>query len=154
MRSPNCTSACWMCRGFLSSWRYSVICGSERWRPNQVFHQKRNGISTISQPVAKNRIFCVRDMPRLGLGSSPAQPGVSVIELAFSSGIVFHVSEQLLELTVEWLGDNLIDVERLAEDRLGIQQAELGISAIKTGVAIVAHYKVFACRNGHRAKTI
>ncbi|SPF48236.1 hypothetical protein SBA1_820038 [Candidatus Sulfotelmatobacter kueseliae] len=27
-----------------------------------MFHQNRNGMSTISQPVAKKRIFCVRDM--------------------------------------------------------------------------------------------
>jgi hypothetical protein len=70
MRSLICTRACWMCRGFLSSWRYSVNCWSERCRPNQVFHQNRNGMRTISQPVAKKRIFCVRDIKRLGLGTT------------------------------------------------------------------------------------
>src|ERR1051325_2917359 len=59
-----------MWRGFLSSCRYSVICGWYRWRPNQVFHQNRNGISTISQPVTKNSSFCVGEMLRLGLGTS------------------------------------------------------------------------------------
>src|SRR5580658_4867987 len=58
-----------MCRGFLASCRYSVSCWSERCRPNHVFHQNRNGIRTINQPVAKKRIFWVRDMERLGLGS-------------------------------------------------------------------------------------
>ena len=56
----------------LVSCRYSVICWSERCRPNQVFHQNRNGMRTISQPVTKKRIFWVRDMPRLGFGSSTA----------------------------------------------------------------------------------
>ncbi len=74
MRSLICTSACWMCRGFLSSWRYSVSCWSERWRPNQVFHQNRNGMRTMSQPVAKNRIFWVRDIERLGLVCGAAPP--------------------------------------------------------------------------------
>src|SRR5712692_661130 len=54
MRSPSCTRACWMCRGCFSSLRYSVICLSESWRPNQVFHQNRNGMSTINQAVIKN----------------------------------------------------------------------------------------------------
>ena len=48
MRSPICTRACWMWRGCFSSCRYSVSCLSESWRPNQVFHQNRNGIRTIS----------------------------------------------------------------------------------------------------------
>src|ERR1700685_4473911 len=74
MRSPNCTSACWMWRGFLSSWRYSVICCSERCRPNHVFHQNRNGMRTMSHPVAKKRIFWVRDVERLGLDSGVAEP--------------------------------------------------------------------------------
>src|SRR5579872_812484 len=68
-----------MWRGFLSSCRYSVICWSERWRPNQVFHQNRNGISTISQPVTKNRSFCVGEMLRLGFGTS-----WSGVEMEFS----------------------------------------------------------------------
>src|SRR5579864_6660237 len=54
MRCPSCTSACWMWRGCLSSFKYSVSCLSESWRPNQVFHQNRNGMSTISQAVTKN----------------------------------------------------------------------------------------------------
>src|SRR5580692_10104463 len=66
-----------MCRGFLSSWRYSVICRSERCLPNQVFHHNRKGMRTISQPVAKKRIFWVRDIERLGLGETA---GSSVTE--------------------------------------------------------------------------
>ena len=38
-----------------------------------MFHQKRNGMSTISQPVAKNKIFWVRDTPRLDFGSGMAE---------------------------------------------------------------------------------
>ena len=74
MRSPSCTSACWMCRGFLSSWRYSVSCWSFRWRPNQVFHQKRKGMRTMSHPVAKKRSFWVRDMLRLAGASATMLP--------------------------------------------------------------------------------
>ena len=48
-------------------------CWSERWRPNHVFHQNRNGMRTISQPVAKNRIFWVRDILRLGLASGSVE---------------------------------------------------------------------------------
>src|ERR1700676_2349958 len=54
-RSPNCTRACWMWRGCLSSFRYSTICWSESWRPNQVFHQNKKGMRTISQAVKKKR---------------------------------------------------------------------------------------------------
>src|ERR1700730_5798528 len=42
-----------MWRGRLSSFRYSTICLSESWRPNQVFHQNKKGMSTISQAVRK-----------------------------------------------------------------------------------------------------
>src|SRR6266478_2737192 len=42
-----------MWRGCLSSFRYSVICLSESWRPNQVLHQNRKGMSTISQATRK-----------------------------------------------------------------------------------------------------
>src|SRR5207302_4865918 len=66
-RSPICTSACWMWRGFLSSRRYSLSCLSESWRPNQVFHQNTNGINTISHAVRKNRRRLRVDMRRCGL---------------------------------------------------------------------------------------
>src|SRR5215469_6269853 len=56
-----------MWRGFLLSWRYSMSCWSDRCRPNHVFHQKRKGIKTMSHPVTKKRIFCVREIERLGL---------------------------------------------------------------------------------------
>src|SRR5579862_2227538 len=79
MRSPSWTRACWMWRGFFSSCRYSVSCWSERWRPNQVFHQNRNGMSTMSHPVVKKRIFWVRDMLRLGLVADGAVCGVSLM---------------------------------------------------------------------------
>src|SRR5208283_1315747 len=42
-----------MCRGCFSSCKYSATCLSESWRPNQVFHQNRNGMSTISHAVRK-----------------------------------------------------------------------------------------------------
>src|ERR1700726_1984098 len=70
MRSPSCTSACWMWRGCLSSLRYSVIFVSERWRPNQGLHQKRKGMSTISQATRKKRNRLRVDM-RWG-GGGPA----------------------------------------------------------------------------------
>ena len=43
-----------MWRGCFSSCRYSANCLSESCRPNQVFHQNRNGMRTISHPVTKN----------------------------------------------------------------------------------------------------
>src|SRR5690348_4339986 len=43
-----------MWRGFLSSCKYSLSCLSDNWRPNQVFHQNRKGISTINHAVKKN----------------------------------------------------------------------------------------------------
>src|SRR5580704_5953694 len=55
-----------MWRGFFVSCKYSVSCWSESLRPNQVFHQNRNGIRQISQAVTKKRSFWVRDMPGLG----------------------------------------------------------------------------------------
>src|ERR1039458_10278145 len=68
-----------MWRGFLSSCRYSVNRWSDRWRPNHVFHQNRKGIRTISHPVAKKRIFWVRDIERLGLCSCTTEPsGVGI----------------------------------------------------------------------------
>src|SRR5215831_3098613 len=51
-----------MCLGCCSSLRYSAIFLSESARPNQVFHQKRNGISTMSQAVRKNNRRCLVDM--------------------------------------------------------------------------------------------
>src|SRR5262249_38645045 len=44
-----------MWRGCFSSFKYSPICLPESGRPNQVLHQNRNGISTISQATRKNR---------------------------------------------------------------------------------------------------
>ena len=38
-------------------------CWSESLRPNQVFHQKRNGIRQINHAVRKKESFWVRDMP-------------------------------------------------------------------------------------------
>jgi hypothetical protein len=38
-----------------------------------VLHQNKNGIRTISQPVAKKRIFCVRDMERFGFRGTAAE---------------------------------------------------------------------------------
>ena len=43
-------------------------CLSESCRPNQVFHQNRNGIRTISQPVAKNSSRLRVDMRGLAGG--------------------------------------------------------------------------------------
>src|SRR5215470_17139354 len=60
--------ACWMWRGCASSRRYSVTSLSERWRPNQVFHQNRNGIRTMSHPVTRNRMRLRVDMLARGLG--------------------------------------------------------------------------------------
>src|SRR5262252_214370 len=51
-----------MCRGCCSSLRYSAIFWSESARPNQVFHQERNGISTMSHAVRKNNRRCLVDM--------------------------------------------------------------------------------------------
>ena len=68
-----------MWRGFLSSCKYSFNCWSDRCRPNQVFHQNRNGMRTMSHPVVKKSIFWVRDMLRLGFGVvEPSGVGVGV----------------------------------------------------------------------------
>src|SRR5258708_34717643 len=69
-----------MWRGFFVSCRYSVNCWSVSLRPNQVFHQNRNGIRQISQAVRKKRSFWARDMPGLGVWASPA--GGAAIGLA------------------------------------------------------------------------
>src|SRR5206468_6997931 len=58
-----------MCRGCLSSLKYSLICVSERWRPNQVFHQNKKGISTISQATRKKRKRFRTDMWRREVAS-------------------------------------------------------------------------------------
>src|SRR5215470_3204799 len=52
-----------MCLGLASSRKYSVTCLSERCRPNQVFHQKRKGMSTRSHPVTKKSTRWRVDMP-------------------------------------------------------------------------------------------
>src|SRR5208337_4439864 len=57
-----------MCRGCLSSCRYSASCLSESWRPNQVFHQNRNGIRTISHAVRKKSSRLPVDMRGRRLG--------------------------------------------------------------------------------------
>jgi hypothetical protein len=50
-----------------------------------VFHQNRKGMRTISHPAAKNRIFCVRDMPRLGFGSGTGEPFVRICGSGFGA---------------------------------------------------------------------
>src|SRR6185369_4204149 len=55
-----------MCLGCLSSFRYSSIFWDESWRPNQVLHQKRNGINTINQAVRKNSSRLRVDIRRRG----------------------------------------------------------------------------------------
>jgi len=57
-----------MCRGCSSSCRYSASCLSESWRPNQMFHQNRNGIRTISHAVMKKSSRLPVDMRGRGLG--------------------------------------------------------------------------------------
>src|SRR5580658_1959876 len=69
-----------MWRGFFVSCRYSVNCASESLRPNQVFHQNRNGIRQINQAVTKKRSFWVRDMPGFLGGTSIV--GVTGVEFA------------------------------------------------------------------------
>src|SRR5208282_5939682 len=84
MRSPTCTSACWMCRGFFVSCKYSANCWSESLRPNQVFHQKRNGIRQISHATRKKRSFWVRDMPGF-LVSDALVTGVGLADIRKTS---------------------------------------------------------------------
>ena len=107
MRSPNCTSACWMWRGCLSSLRYSRIFVSERWRPNQVLHQNRNGMSTISQATRKKSRRLRVDMrwrPGRGGESSTAADRFAVSEvsvrvamfvLSMGSWILFRLRHRL-----------------------------------------------------------
>src|SRR5450432_3426616 len=57
---------------------YSPSCLSESCRPNQVFHQNRNGMSTISQPVAKNNRRLRVDMRGLAGGGDEAGSSVTV----------------------------------------------------------------------------
>src|SRR5215472_2348218 len=73
-------SACWMWRGCASSCRYSVTSLSERWRPNHVFHQNRNGIRTISQPVTRKRIRLRVDMLARGF----AECSLEVVSAGFT----------------------------------------------------------------------
>src|SRR3989442_1445963 len=64
-----------MWRGFLSSCKYSLSCRSDNWRPNQVFHQNRNGIRTISHPMKKNKKRLRVDMRGLAAGVADSVPG-------------------------------------------------------------------------------
>src|SRR5215467_13522743 len=88
MRSPSCTSACCMWRGFFSSCRYSLSSVFESLRPNHVFHQNRNGISTISHAVTKKRMRWPLDMRRLAgwvaeiVASVMSEIAVSTLHLA------------------------------------------------------------------------
>src|SRR5580698_3099216 len=68
-----------MWRGCFSSCRYSTICLSESCRPNQVFHQNRNGMRTISHPVAKNNNRLRVDMRGRDLGGTVSLPGTDRI---------------------------------------------------------------------------
>src|ERR1019366_1667609 len=48
-RSPNCTRACWMCRGLEVSAKYASRSESESLRPNHVLYQNRKGNSTSAR---------------------------------------------------------------------------------------------------------
>src|ERR1700722_16418556 len=77
-----------MWRGCFSSCRYSASCLLVSWRPNQVFHQKRNGIRTMSHAVTKNSSRLRVDMRVLfrGLGILPASSDeVCVVEFGETS---------------------------------------------------------------------
>src|ERR1700686_638510 len=87
MRSPTCTRACWMWRGFLVSCKYSVNCWSESLRPNHVFHQNRKGMRQTSLAVTKKGSVWVRDMPGLGRGCKTAQPSAVVGESASGDAV-------------------------------------------------------------------
>src|SRR5438270_1888178 len=70
-----------MCRGCFSSTRYSLILPSDSCRPNQVLHQNRNGISTISHAVTKNSTRLLVDMRARGtaIGCAAATPSTTTL---------------------------------------------------------------------------
>src|SRR5689334_3626959 len=86
MRSPICTSACWIWRGCLSSCKYSVIFEGERCRPNHVLHQNKNGISTINHATKKNSRRLRTDMWCRGFGLAAGSAAVGLCELGDING--------------------------------------------------------------------
>src|SRR5258708_35452089 len=85
-----------MWRGLLASCRYSFSCWSESLRPNQVFHQKRNGIRQISHAVRKKRSFWVRDMPGFRLCASAVS-----VELGLADKVVIPLT-LLYDIGIEY----------------------------------------------------
>src|ERR1019366_2875898 len=59
-RSPNWTSACWICRGLEASAKYASRSESESLRPNHVPYQKRKGNSAISKYARRPGRLCAR----------------------------------------------------------------------------------------------
>src|ERR1700686_2400930 len=124
-----------MWRGFFVSCKYSVNCWSESFRPNQVFHQKRNGIRQISQAVRKKRSFWVRDMP----GLRAAGRGVSIF---------ISIPERLLDMLAE--ATRTKDIKRLPSDRILVDEPKCMPTAVEADVPVIAHNEVFAVPHCNR----
>src|SRR5580700_7116614 len=112
-----------MWRGFFVSWRYSVNCWSESLRPNQVFHQNRNGMRQISHAVMKKRSFWVRDMPGLGFLSSSMVAGLDILADSRSQKLEQFVTVPRPRMTQ-------INVQGPANDGVLVNLAEIMHSAV------------------------
>src|SRR5580700_2676421 len=125
-----------MWRGFFVSCRYSVSCWSESLRPNQVFHQNRNGIRQISQAVTKKRSFWVRDMPGFALADilediSPQRHRVTEkndLQLLYDIGVEYAVLLQIMR-------DGVLGEERRLELDFGTDPGALWVWSILRVVA-------------------
>src|ERR1700688_3298033 len=109
MRSPSWTRACWMWRGCLSSFRYSMICVSERRRPNQVLHQKRKGMSTIAHAVTEKSNRLRVDMRWRGEAAAVAAREVSAILRGFVSDVSVRLAISSLGFYSAFDADGLLD---------------------------------------------
>src|ERR1700730_2004459 len=103
---------------------------------------------TISQPVAKNRIFCVRDMPRLGLGSGTAEPfglicgseacgGMGMEFLDYSRSHVLNIRVEHAFL-LEVVGHGVLRQKRRLEANFGPDPLAFGVRSVGRVVAAAA----------------
>src|SRR5208283_993614 len=93
-----------MCRGCFSSCKYSATCWSESWRPNQVFHQNRTGMSTISHAVRKKSSRLRADMRGRRLAGGMGFVSASDEDCGFASGTAAMDHENIAESAVRVSG--------------------------------------------------
>src|SRR5215470_15988012 len=128
-----------MCLGLASSRKYSVTCLSERCRPNQVFHQNRNGMSTRSHPVTKKRTRWRVDMPGRGFGSacSGVTGGVGFADTTMDYTLLDDISVEHPFL-FEIVRDGVLREKRRLEPDLGPNPFTLSVRFCRAMLARAA----------------